>query len=164
MAGFFPRDVVHWADEHLHPLRAFSLRTIELAGITGVLVRVMRAIVLGSTGTLALVSGVAAIAVFLCGMLAWHLGNYPLRRWPMRVTAFVIVEVTAELGMSTLLIAFNRERFGSRLATWSDWWPMAGNTAYHRILLLGFFALILAASVRLVRRMVDKREAQAIRT
>jgi hypothetical protein len=41
---------------------------------------------------------------------------------------------------------------------------MAGNTAYHRILLLGFFALILAASVRLVRRMVDKREAQAIRT
>ena len=49
MAGFFPRDVVHWADEHLHPLRAFSLRTIELAGLTGVIVRVFRALVLGAT-------------------------------------------------------------------------------------------------------------------
>ena len=22
--------------------------------------------------------------LFLCGMLTWHLGNYPVKRWPLR--------------------------------------------------------------------------------
>jgi hypothetical protein len=164
MAGFFPRDVVHWADEHLHPLRAFSLRTIELAGLTGVLLRLFRAVVLGTSGLFVLVTGVVAGVIFLCGMLTWHLGNYPLRHWPMRLMGFAIVEITAELGMSTLLIAFGRERYGSGIATWIDWWPMAGNTAVGRIVVLGLYALVLAGTVKLVRRMVDKREATAVRT
>lgn len=162
MAGFFPRDVVQWTDERLHPLRAFSLRTIELAGLTGVLLRVFRALVLGATGWFVFVSGVVAAVIFLCAMLTWHLGNYPLRHWPMRVMGFAVVEVTAELGMSTLLIAFHQERYGSRLATWMDWWPMAGNTAVGRFVVIGIYALILAGAVKLVRRMMDRRSTQVV--
>ena len=164
MAGFFPRDVVQWADEHLHPLRAFSLRTIEFAGITGVLLRVFRALVHGATDWLALAAGVAVGLIFLLGMLTWHLGNYPLRHWPARVMAFSIVEVVAELGMSSLLIAFGHERFGSRVATWADWWPMAGNTAAGRVIPLAVYALLLAGSVKLVRRMIDKRSTPVVET
>jgi hypothetical protein len=163
MVGFFPRDVVDWADQHLHPLRAFSLRTIELAGITGVALRLFSTVVLSASGWFAIVMGVIAGIIFLCGMLTWHLGNYPLRHWPMRVMAFAVVEVVAELGMSTLLIAFHRERYGSQLATWADWWPMAGNTAVGRIVVIGLYALILGGTVKLVRRMLD-RKAPTVRT
>jgi hypothetical protein len=162
MTRFFPREVVQWNDRQLHPLRAFSIRSLELAGITGVTVRLFRALVLGADDWVVLVSGVVVGVLFLCGMLTWHLGNYPLRRWPMRVTAFAIVEITAELGMSTLLIAFQRERFGSQLATWSDWWPMAGNTALYRIVVMGIYALLLAGAVKIVRRMLDRRETQGV--
>ena len=77
----------------------------------------------------------------------------------MRVLAFVIIEVTAELGMSSLLIGFNRERFGSRVATWGDWWPMAGQTLVERGIVLVLFAGVLAATVQLVRRSMDKPTA-----
>ena len=164
MAGFFPRDVVQWTDEHLHPLRAFSLRTLEIAGITGVIVRLVRVFVLGASGLAALILGVIAVAIFLCAMLTWHLGNFPLRQWPVRVTTFALVEVAAELGMSTLLIVFQYERIGSRIATWADWWPLAGNTIYERIFLLGLYALALALVVKLVRRTAERRGAQTLRT
>ncbi len=160
MARFFPRDVIHWGEERLHPLRAFAVRTIEPAGITGLVLRVYRAFVLGDTMTLgwvAFVLGLTVGVLFLCGMLTWHLGNYPVRRWPLRALAFVIIEVTAELGMSTLLIGFGRERFGARVANWGDWWPMAGQTITERFFVLGVFTLVLAGSVQLVRRMLDQR-------
>ncbi len=157
MAGFFPQDVIDWAGEHLHPLRAFSLRTIELAGLTGVVLRLVRALVLSGSGLFALVVGVAVVVVFLCGMLTWHLANYPLRHWPIRAAGFAIVEIVAELGVSTLLIAFGVERYGSQIASWIDWWPLAGNTVVGRILVVGIYVLILAGTVRLVRRMLNNR-------
>ena len=161
MARFFPRDVIHWGEERLHPLRAFAVRTVEPAGITGLLLRVYRALVLGATmttGWVAFVLGLTLGVLFFCGMLTWHLGNFPVRRWPLRVLAFVLFEVTAELGMSSLLIGFGRERFGSRVAAWGDWWPMAGQTLVERTLVAAVFVLVLAASVQLVRRLLDKRE------
>lgn len=164
MADFFPRDVVHWADEHLHPLRAFSLRTLEMAGITGVLLRLFRVMVLGTSSLFALIAGVIAASVFLCGMLTWNVSNYPLRHWPVRVLAFATIEIAAELGMSTLLIGISQERIGSRLATWSDWWPLAGNTLYERVFLLGLYAMALALAVKLVRRSADKRTTPSLRT
>ena len=89
-------------------------------------------------------------------MLTWHLGNFPVRRWPLRVAAFVLVEVAAEMGMSSLLIAFGRERIGSRAAVWGDWWPMAGQTLAERAVVLMLFAAVLAVTVQFVRRVVDK--------
>ena len=52
----------------------------------GVLVlRIYRAIVLGATmsaGWVAFVMGLTGGVLILCGMLTWHLGNFPIRRWP----------------------------------------------------------------------------------
>ena len=147
----------------MHPLRAFAVRSIEPAGITGLVLRAYRALVLGATmtsGWVTFVIGLTIGVLFLCGMLTWHLGNYPVKRWPLRALAFVIIEVTAELGMSSLLIGVGRERFGSRVATWGDWWPMAGQTLVERFIVLGLFTLVLAASVQMVRRVLDKREVR----
>ena len=163
MSRFFPRDVIHWGEERLHPLRAFAVRTLEPAGVTGLILRAYRALVLGATATagwMMFVGGLTVGALFLCGMLTWHLGNFPIRRWPWRVVAFILIEVAAELGMSSLLIGFHRERFGSRVAVWGDWWSMAAQTLIERSVILIIFALVLAASVQIVRRALDKREPQ----
>jgi len=161
MTRFFPRDVIHWGEEQLHPLRAFAVRTLEPAGITGILLRLYRVLVLGATASVSwifFIGGLTLGVLFLCGMLTWHLGNFPVKRWPLRVLAFILIEVAAELGVSSLLIAAHTERYGSRVATWSDWWPMAGQTLFERGLTLTLFALVLAASVQIVRRALDKRE------
>ncbi|AMW05838.1 hypothetical protein [Gemmatimonas phototrophica] len=157
MSRFFPRDVVHWGEEKLHPLRAFAIRTIEPAGITGLVLRVWRTIVLGSGSWIFFVSGLTVGVLFLCGMLTWHLGNYPVKRWPLRAFAFFVIECAVEMGMSSVLIVFGRERYGSQLATWGDWWPMAGQALWQRGLTIVLFTLILAVVVQLVRRAVDQR-------
>ncbi len=165
MARFFPRDVIHWGEERLHPLRAFAVRTLEPAGITGLVLRSYRALLLsaGATaGWMVFVGGLTVGVLFLCGMLTWHLGNFPVRRWPLRALAFIVIEVAAELGMSSLLIAFHRERFGSRVATWADWWPMAGQTLIERGLVMMIFAIVLAGAVQVVRRTLDKGHGHAV--
>jgi hypothetical protein len=165
MARFFPRDVIHWGEERLHPLRAFAVRAVEPAGITGLVLRSYRALVLSATmsaGWIAFVLGLTVGVLFLCGMLTWHLGNYPIKRWPMRALAFALIEVVAELGMSSLLIGFGKERFGSRVATWGDWWPMAGQTLIERVVVLALFTAVLAGSVQLVRRTLDSRETDVV--
>ncbi len=167
MARFFPRDVVLWGEEHLHPLRAFAVRAIEPAFLTGLVLRLYRALVLGATmsaGWVAFVIGLTGGVLILCGMLTWHLGNFPTRRWPLRVVIFVLIEVVAEMGVSSLLIGLHRERFGSRVATWSDWWPMAAQTLVERAVVMIVFALVLAGCVQLVRRVLDKRAPAGMRS
>ena len=159
MGRFFPKDVIHWGEERLHPLRAFAIRTVEPAGITGVLLRLGRAALLASTNWMLFVGGLVGGVLFLCGMLTWHLGNFPVKRWPPRVTLFLVVEVFAEMGTSSLLIAFSRERVGSRVAAWADWWSMAGQTLVERTLVLAVFALVLGGTVQVVRRAMEPREA-----
>jgi hypothetical protein len=135
--------------------RAFSRRTLEIAGVTGVLLRLWRAVVLALdtfTDWPLFIAALVAGAVLACGALTWHLSNYPLRRWPARVAAFVGVEVAAEFGMSSVLIALHREPLGSGLATWADWWPLAGNTLLERALVLGGYAGMLAAAMWVVTR------------
>ena len=161
MPRFFPRDVIRWDAERLHPLSAFALRSLEPAGITGLVMRVARAAILASPSWVVFVTGVMAAVCFLCGMLTWHLGHFPVRRWPGRVALFVAVEGAVELGMSSVLIALHQERIGSRLATWDDWWPLAGRTLLERTLLCAAFALVLAAAVQLVRRLLDRRALPA---
>jgi hypothetical protein len=156
MPRFFPRDAIRWDAERLHPLRAFALRTLEPAGITGLVMRLGRAAVLASSSWVVFVVGVVAAVCFLCGMLTWHLGHHPVRRWPTRVALFAAVEVAAELGMSSVLIALRQERVGSRLAGWGDWWPLAARTLLERALVCALFALVLAAVVQLVRRRLDR--------
>ena len=92
-------------------------------------------------------------------LLTWHLGNFPVKRWPPRVALFLVIEVFAEMGTSSLLIAVARERVGSRVALWADWWPMAGQTFIERAIVLVVFALVLGGTVQLVRRAMEPRDA-----
>lgn len=135
--------------------RAFSRSTLELAGLAGVTLRLYRAAVL-SLDTFAdwpvFIGALVLGVVFVCGVLTWHLSNFPLRRWPSRVAAFVGIEVAAEFGMSSVLIALKREPLGSGLATWADWWPLAGQTLLERGLVLGGYAGLLAAAMWIVTR------------
>ena len=159
MRRFFPKDVIQWGEERLHPLRAFAIRTVEPAGITGVVLRLWRAALLASTNWMLFVGGLVGGVLFLCGMLTWHLGNFPVKRWPPRVALFLVIEVFAEMGTSSLLIAVSRERMGSRMAIWADWWPMAGQTFVERSIVLVVFALVLGGTVQLVRRAMEPRDA-----
>ena len=159
MRRFFPKDVIPWGEERLHPLRAFAIRTVEPAGITGVVLRLWRAALLASTNWMLFVGGLVGGVLFLCGMLTWHLGNFPVKRWPPRVALFLVIEVFAEMGTSSLLIAVSRERVGSRVAIWADWWPMAGQTFIERTIVLVVFALVLGGTVQLVRRAMEPRDA-----
>lgn len=159
MRRFFPKDVIQWGEERLHPLRAFAIRTVEPAGITGVVLRLWRAALLASTNWMLFVGGLVGGVLFLCGMLNWHLGNFPVKRWPPRVALFLVIEVFAEMGTSSLLIAVARERVGSRVALWADWWPMAGQTFIERTIVLVVFALVLGGTVQLVRRAMEPRDA-----
>jgi hypothetical protein len=56
-----------------------------------------------------------------------------------------------------VLIALGRERYGSQLAGWGDWWAMAGQTLWQRGLTIALFALILTVVVQMVRKAVDQR-------
>jgi hypothetical protein len=94
-------------------------------------------------------------------MLTWHLGNYPVKRWPRRALAFSLIEFVVEMGMSSVLIVFGRERYGSQMAGWGDWWPMAAQTLWQRGLTIAIFALVLALVVQLVRKAVDQRSTAA---
>lgn len=140
---------------HVSSWRTLSRSALELAGVTGVLVRLYRAAVLGTetfSGWAALVGAVIIAVVFVCGVLTWHLSNFPIRRWPARVAAFLGIEVAAEFGVSSMLIALKREPLGSGLATWADWWPLAGQTLLERALVMGGYATLLAGAMWLVTR------------
>jgi hypothetical protein len=86
-----------------------------------------------------------------------HLANFPVRRWPWRVLAFAVVESAVEIAVSALLIALHRERLGSTgRATWTDLPSMALTTLEWRLVSLALFALVLAAIVQLVRRLLPR--------
>jgi hypothetical protein len=152
MTRFIPHDVIHWGEEQLHPLRAFAIRAIEPAGITGLALRVWRATILATTSPWQFIVGLLVGVLFFLGMLTWHLGNFPVRRWAPRVLVFVLVESIAELGISSVLIVMHMERLGSRAAVWHDWWPMAGHTLVERSVVAAGYALILGVAVQVARR------------
>ena len=132
-----------------------SRSTLELAGLTGIAVRLYRAAILTleSMSSWPVFIGALLVAtVFVCGVLTWHLSNFPVKTWPSRVALFVAIEVIAEFGMSSVLIALRREPLGSGMATWADWWPLAGQTLLERALVLGLYAALLAGAMWVVTR------------
>ncbi len=157
MTRFFPREAVSWGEERLHPLRAFGLRTLEPAGLAGIVLRLWRVALLNTDQWPLFVAGLTVAVLLLCGVVTWHLGNYPVRRWPMRTLLFLLVEVFAELGTSSVLIVFGLERLGSGTAVWSDWWSLAAQTVVQRALVVLPFVLVLAFAVQMVRRSLDRR-------
>src|SRR2546423_1440389 len=128
MPTFFPKHTVQWHFEEPTVMRRFSLSLVEMALLTGVALRLYRALVIthGSTSWMWLGGSFAIGLLLLCAMATAHLANYPLQRWVWRAPLFAAIEIVAESITSLLLIWFGREPSGSARAEGSDWFPMAG--------------------------------------
>lgn len=140
--------------------RTLSRSLVEMAALTGVTVRLARSIVLAqdpAPGLGALWAFYVLGAAFVMGMAALHLSNYPVRSWVWRGPAFVAVEVTAEMLVSALLIAMDREPWGTGSAHLHDWPVIAARTLVFRGALLLPFVLVLGAVVQGVRLLLGRR-------
>ena len=156
MPSFFPTHTLEIRHDEPGAFRRFSFSLVEMAVVTGVLVRVFRLLVLthGSNNWLYL-GGVFALGIIvLLGMLTAHLANYPLHQYLWRAPAFAAVEVAAEMGASAPLIWLGREPWGPVRAHWDDWVGMGLNTLLTRGLAIVIWGLILAGVVQLVRRTI----------
>lgn len=156
MPTFFPRRTIEFRIEEPKAFRKFSLSIVEMAIVTGILLRVYRVFVLthGLNNWLYFGAAIAIGAIFLLGALTAHLANYPLHQYFWRAPTFALIEVAAEMVTSALLIALRHERNGSVPAHWDDWVGMGLNALLVRGLPLVIWGLILAGVVQLVRRTI----------
>jgi hypothetical protein len=134
---------------------------VEIALVTGILVRLFRAVVLThADGD----SGLYLAAMFLLGggfvllMATIHLSRFPLRQWTWRAPAFAVLESAFESIVSLCLIAAHREPLGTGAATFRDWPGIAATILVRHTVVLSLFAMLLALTVKLVRYQLLKRE------
>ena len=156
----FPRDTGVLVLPAPGTFRTLSRSLVEMAAITGVVVRLARALVLTQDPAPRFVPLWAAYVLggaLIVGMAALHLSNFTVRRWLWRAPAFVLVEVAAEMLVSALLIALGREPAGSGSAHLHDWPTIAASTLVFRALLVLPFIFILGATVQLVRVWMARR-------
>ena len=163
MANFFPRQTLEFKFEEPKAFRRISFSLVEMAVITGILVRVYRVIVIthGSNNWLYIGGTITLGVVFLLGMLTAHLANYPLHQYPWRGPAFALVEVVSEMAVSALLIAVGHEANGTVRAHWDDWVGLGLNALLFRGLAIVIWTLLLAAVIQIVRRVVHEDEEPA---
>lgn len=131
---------------------------MELALITGVVIRVFRAVVLtnGDATSSYLVAALVLGTLFLLGMATLHLGRFPVREWPWRAPLFAIFETAGEMLVSLVLIGLHREPWGTARAEFTDWQPMATGVVFWRVLAVSVWALLLGGTVQFVRGRVLK--------
>src|SRR5262249_48902645 len=127
MPTFFPRTTTEWRLEEPQAFRKFSASLVEMAIVTGILLRLYRVVVLTHALNNWLLFGltVALGTVFLLGAATAHLANFPLRQYVWRAPLFALIEVAAEMATSAVLIALRHERNGSVPAHWDDWVGMS---------------------------------------
>jgi len=156
MPTFFPRQSIEWRLEEPRAFRRISRSLVEMAVVTGVLLRIYRLLLLthGSNNWLYLGGTLALGLIFLIGMLTAHLANYPLRQYLWRAPYFALIEVASEMATSALLIAVHREPNGTVRAHWDDWLGMGLNALLVRGLAILLWTAILAGVVELVRRTI----------
>ena len=147
--------------EALTAFRRFSLSIVEMGLITGVLVRVFRALVLthGSSSLWYLGTMMAIALVFVVGMATAHLANYPLHHWQWRAPAFAGIEIAGEMVASLFLIWIGREPNGTVRAHYADWPGMMTRALLIRGLVVVVWSLFLSGIVQLVRTRLVKEEA-----
>lgn len=158
MPSFFPRQTVEWRLEEPAAFRRLSLSLIEMALITGVVLRVMRALTFTHGRASWLFYGFAFVlgTLVMLGMTTAHLANYPVRAWSWRAPLFALVEVAGEMGMSLLLIAMGREPEGTARADFEDWPSMALRALLQSELTICLWALLLAAAIITARRLLSR--------
>lgn len=158
MANFFPRQTLEFKFEEPKAFRRISFSLVEMAIITGVLLRVYRVVVLthGSNNWLYIGGTITVGLLFLLGMLTAHLANYPINQYVWRGPTFVLVEVVAEMGVSALLIAVGHEANGTVRAHWDDWVGLGLNALLYRGLAIVIWTLLLTVVIQIVRRLVHE--------
>jgi hypothetical protein len=159
--SFFPTHSGTWKAVKPHPIRHVSMSVIEMAVLTGILLRVYRALVLSREavgGWLFLGATFALGIAFLLGMVTLHLGNYPIRQWLWRAPAFAALEAATESLAAAALIAVAREPLGSVRATFGDWPGMVIAIFVWRVAVIVVFAAALAGVVQVVRYALLRRE------
>jgi hypothetical protein len=160
MPTFFPRQTVELRLEEPKAFRKFSFSLVEMAIVTGVLMRILRMLVLthGSTSWIYLGGAFAIGSIFLLGMLTAHLANFPLHQYLWRAPLFAVIEVAAEMATSALLIAVGHEPNGSVRAHWDDWASLGLNALVIRGAAIVLWTAILAGVVQLVRRTIVEED------
>jgi hypothetical protein len=160
MPSFFPRQTVELRFEEPKAFRRFSFSLVEMALVTGVLMRVYRVVVLthGSNNWLYIGGTITLGLLFLLGMLTAHLANYPLHQYVWRAPAFAGIEVLAEMVVSALLIAAGHEANGTVRAHWDDWVGLGLNALLYRGLAIIVWTLLLAGVIQIVRRFYHEDE------
>jgi hypothetical protein len=154
MPSVFPRQTVEWHLEEPAAFRRLSLSLVEMALLTGIVLRLLRAFAF-THGRASVIFSIGAVVVWgliLVGMATAHLANYPLRRWSWRAPVFAVVETAGEMVTSLLLIWLGREPNGTARAHLADWPSMAARTLLQSELTLCLWMLLLAAIILLVRR------------
>jgi len=156
LPSFFPRQTLEWHLEEPRAFRRLSLSLVEMALVTGVLLRIYRSFILthGANGWLYLGGTLGFGLLFLLLMTTAHIANFPVQRWLWRAPAFALIECTAEMATSALLIWIGREPYGSIRAEWHDWPSMAIGALATRGLVIILWTLLLAGIVQVVRRVM----------
>ncbi|HMI55919.1 MAG TPA: hypothetical protein VK494_07025 [Gemmatimonadaceae bacterium] len=137
---------------------------VELALITGIVIRLFRAVVLthGEATTSYLGAALVLGTLFLLGMATLHIGRFPVREWPWRAPLFAVFETAGEMVVSLILIGLHREPWGTARAEFTDWQPMATGVLFWRLLAVCLWALLLGATVQFVRGRVLKDTAREV--
>ena len=158
----FPRSTIEFRLEEPKAFRRLSLNLVEIALITGVVMRLYRSVALthGSNDWLYLGGSLGLGVLFLCTMVTLHLANYPLYRWTWRAPVFALVEVCGEMAMSLVLIWSVREPTGTARAEFHDWWGLAWSALWTRGIAVCVWALLLAAIVSVARRYIQSDDPQ----
>lgn len=154
MPPFAPHQTIEWHLEEPAAFRRLSLSLVEMALVTGVVLRLLRAFAFthGRASVIVAIAAVIAWGLILVGMATAHLANYPLRHWAWRAPIFAVVETAGEMLTSLLLIGLGREPDGTARAHFNDWPSMAARTLLQSELTLCLWMLLLAGIIVLVRR------------
>jgi len=159
----FPRQTIAWKQvQNISAWRKLTVSLVEMALLTGVGLRLLRALAYshGPADSLLYIGAAIALGVvILLGATTLHLSNFTIRHWWWRAPLFAIVESTAEVLTSWVLIRFAREPWGATgRASMEDFMQIAGATFIWRFILICSFALFLAVVVHAIRSVLAKRE------
>jgi hypothetical protein len=154
MSSFFPRHTVEWRLEEPPAFRRMSLSLAEMALLTGVALRVLRALTFTHGRASWIFYGVALVVftAILLGMTTAHLANWTIRSWLWRAPLFSLLETVGEMGTSLLLIALRREPEGTARAEFHDWPSMSWRALLQSELTICLWALLLAGVIVFIRR------------
>jgi len=143
--------------------RRLSLSLVEMALLTGIVLRLLRALAFTHGRVSWLYYGLLFIVgtLLLLGITTAHLANFPVRSWAWRAPLFALVEVVGEMSTSLLLIALRREPEGTSRAEFHDWPSMSLRALLQSELTICLWALLLAAVIIFVRRSGMARDVDA---